>query len=58
MIYAEIFPNRKQSCFIEGCTHTIFFYEIVAKFFGPDNLKTAVTKRAKYELVLQSTLLY
>ena len=55
LIYAEAFPNEKLSCFIEGCTHAVSFYGAVAKHFVPDNLKTAVTKHTKDELILQST---
>ena len=42
-------------CFIEGCVHAVSFYGAVAKHFVPDNLKTAVTKHTKDDLVLQST---
>jgi len=49
------FPNEKLPCFIEGCVHAVSFYGAVAKHFVPDNLKTAVTKHTKDDLVLQST---
>ena len=52
MIYAEAFPNEKLPCFIEGCVHAVSFYGAVAKHFVPDNLKTAVTKHTKDDLVL------
>ena len=55
LIYAEAFPNEKLPCFIEGCTHAVAFYGAVAKYFIPDNLKTAVTKHTKDELILQSS---
>ena len=55
LIYAEAFPNEKLPCFIEGCAHAVSFYGAVAKYFVPDNLKTAVTKHTKDELILQST---
>ncbi len=55
LIYAEAFPNEKLPCFIEGCTHAVTFYGAVAKFFVPDNLKTAVIKHTKDDLILQST---
>ena len=55
LIYAEAFPNEKLPCFIEGCAHAVSFYGAVAEYFVPDNLKTAVTKHTKDELVLQST---
>jgi len=55
LIYAEAFPNEKLPCFIEGCTHAVSFYGAVPKYFVPDNLKTAVTKHTKDDLILQST---
>jgi len=55
LIYSEAFPNEKLPAFIEGCTHATTFYGAVAKFFVPDNLKTAVIKHTKDELILQST---
>lgn len=41
--------------FIEGCAHAVSFYGAVTKYFVPDNLRTAVTKHTKDELILQST---
>ena len=55
MIYAEAFPNEKLPCFIEGCSHAVSFYGAVAKYFVPDNLRTAITRHTKDELILQST---
>ena len=55
LIYAEAFPNEKLPCFIEGCTHAVSFYGAVTKYFVTDNLRTAVTKHTKDELILQST---
>lgn len=54
-IYAEIFPNEKLSSFIEGTVHAIQFYGGVPKYLVPDNLKTAVKKHTKDELILQTT---
>ena len=51
----EAFPNEKLPCFIEGCAHAVSFYGAVTKYFVPDNLRTAVTKHTKDELILQST---
>ena len=53
LIYAEAFMNEKLPQFIEGTVHAVQFYGGVAKYFVPDNLKTAVTKHTKDELVLQ-----
>lgn len=55
LIYAEAFLNEKLGCFIEGCNHAVEYYGAVAKYFIPDNLKTAVTKHTKDELILQSS---
>lgn len=54
LIYAEAFPNEKLPCFIEGTAHALSFYEGVPKYLVPDNLKTAVIKHTRDELVLQS----
>ena len=54
LIYAEAFPNEKLPCFIEGTVHALSFYEGVPKYLVPDNLKTAVIKHTRDELVLQS----
>lgn len=55
LIYAEAFPDEKLPSFIQGCAHAVDFYGAVPKYFVPDNLKTAVTKHTKDELILQST---
>ena len=55
LIYAEIFPNEKLANFIEGTVHAIQFYDGVPKYLVPDNLKTAVKKHTKDELILQTT---
>ena len=54
LIYAEVFMNEKLPQFITGTVHAVQFYGGVAKYFVPDNLKTAVTKHTKDDLVLQS----
>ena len=53
LIYAEIFPNEKLSSFVEGTVGAIQFYGGVPKYLVPDNLKAAVKKHTKDELVLQ-----
>lgn len=55
LIYAEAFIDEKLPNFIAGCTHAVSFYGAVAKYFVPDNLKTAVTKHTKDDLILQSS---
>ena len=54
LIYAEIFMDEKLPSFIAGTVHALSFYGAVPKYLVPDNLRTAVTKHTKDELVLQS----
>ena len=54
LIYAEAFPDEKLPSFIEGTVHALSFYGGVTKYLVPDNLKTAVVKHTRDELVLQS----
>lgn len=53
-VYAEIFPDEKLPHFIAGVVHALEHYGAVPKYLVPDNLKTAVTKHSKDELVLNS----
>lgn len=53
-VYAEIFYDEKLPRFIAGVTHALTFYQAVPKYLVPDNLKTAVTKHSKDELILNS----
>ena len=53
-VYAEIFPNEKTPNFIAGVVHALEFYHAVPKFLIPDNLKAAISKHSKDELVLNS----
>ena len=54
LIYAEAFQNEKLQSFITGTTHALEFYGGVPKYLVPDNLKAAVTKHTRDELILQS----
>ena len=54
LIYAEAFLDEKLNSFITGTVNAIHSYEGVAKYLVPDNLKAAVIKHTKDELVLQS----
>lgn len=54
LIYAEIFLNEKLLSFTTGTVHALQFYGGVPKHLVPDNLKTAVIKHSKDELILQS----
>ena len=53
-IYAELFPNEKQSNFVRGTVNAINYYGAVARYFVPDNAKTTVTKHTKDELLINA----
>ena len=53
-IYAEAFKDEKLDNFIAGTVHALEYYEAVPKYLVPDNLRAAVTKHTKDELVLNS----
>lgn len=53
-VYAEIFMDEKTPQFITGVVHALDFYHAVPKYLVPDNLKTAVIKHTKDQLVLNS----
>ena len=46
--------NEKLPNFISGVVHALSFYDAIPQYLVPDNLKTAVTKHTKDELVLNS----
>ncbi|MEI3338567.1 MAG: hypothetical protein V8R80_00270 [Eubacterium sp.] len=46
--------DEKLPHFIAGTVHALSYYGAVPKISVPDNLKTAVTRHSKDELVLQS----
>lgn len=54
MIYADIFLDEKLPHFIAGVVGAVRSYGGAAKYFVPDNLKTAVKKHTRDELILQS----
>ena len=54
LIYAEAFLDEKLHSFITGTVNAIHFYGGITKYLVPDNLKTAVIKHTKDELILQS----
>ena len=55
LIYAEAFLNEKMSSFITGTVNAITYYGAIPKYLVPDNLKAAVKKHSKDELILQSS---
>ena len=54
LIYVEIFMDEKLPQFIAGVVNALSFYGAVPKYLVPDNLKTAVSKHSKDELILQT----
>ena len=54
LIYAEAFEDEKLPNFIAGTVHALEYYGAVPKYLVPDNLKTAVIKHTKDELVINS----
>ena len=54
MIYAEAFSDEKLPSFIAGTVHALDYYGAVPKYLVPDNLRAAVTKHTKDELILNS----
>lgn len=54
LIYAEVFMDEKMPQFITGTANAVRFYDGVTKYFVPDNLRTAIKKHTKDELLLQS----
>ena len=53
-VYAEAFQNEKLASFIAGTTHALEYYGAVPVYLVPENLKAAVTKHTRDELVLNS----
>lgn len=55
LIYAEAFEGEKLQHFIAGTVHALEYYGAVPKYLVPDNLRAAITKHTKDELILNST---
>lgn len=54
LLYAEAFTDETLPNFIAGTVHALEYYGAAPKHLVPDNLKTAVTKHTKDELILTS----
>lgn len=54
LVYAEAFTDETLPKFIAGTVHALEYYGAVPKYLVPDNLKTAVTKHTKDELIINS----
>ena len=54
LMFVEAFQDEKLQSFITGTTHALEFYGGIPKHLVPDNLKAAITKHTREELILQS----
>lgn len=54
LIYVEAFADEKLANFITGTVHALEYYGATPKYLVPDNLKTAITKHTKDELLINS----
>lgn len=54
LVYAEAFEDEKLPNFIAGTVHALNSYGALPKYLVPDNLKTAITRHTKDELVINS----
>jgi transposase len=54
LVYAEAFEDEKLPNFIAGTVHALDSYGAVPKYLVPDNLKTAITRHTRDELVINS----
>ena len=54
LCFAEAFVDEKLPSFIAGVADAVSFYGAVSRYFVPDNLKAAVKRHTKDELLLNS----
>lgn len=54
LVYAEAFGDGKLPSFIAGTVHALEYYGAIPKYLVPDNLRAAITRHTKDELVLNS----
>ena len=54
LLYAEAFEDEKLPNFISGTVHALEYYGASPKYLVPDNLKTAIIRHTKDELVINS----
>lgn len=54
LVFAEAFEDEKLPHFIAGTVHALEYYGAAPKYLVPDNLKTAITRHTRDELVLTS----
>lgn len=54
LVYAEAFTDEKLPQFITGVVNALSFYGAVPQKLVPDNLRTAITKHSRDDLILQA----
>lgn len=54
MVFAECFEDEKIDKFIRGVADAVEYYRGVARYFVPDNLRTAVSRHTKDRLTINS----
>ena len=54
LCFAEAFADEKLPSFIAGVVDAVSFYGAVSRYFVPDNLRTAVKRHTRDELLLNS----
>ena len=54
LVYAEAFINETLPSFIAGTVNALDYYGALPKYLVPDNLKAAITKHTKDEIIVNS----
>lgn len=54
LVYAEAFTDEKLPQFITGVVNALSFYGAIPQKLVPDNLRTAITKHSRDDLILQA----
>lgn len=54
LVFAEAFEDEKLPHFIAGTVHALEYYGAAPRYLVPDNLKAAITRHTRDELVLTS----
>ena len=55
LMYVKAYPNEKLPNFLDGTRCALEYYGAVPKYLVPDNLKAAVTRHTKDELIINSS---
>ena len=54
-LYARAYPDEKLSNFTDGVIRALYFYGALPNILKPDNLKAAICKNTKDELIVNAT---